>query len=297
MSIDKGTKPIIRQIPFLITNGIIILAFIVLTIGILFFDQYKLSMTPHGYATFIEIFKLPLAVLAIIVPFNAFYISYIRSEQSRIQIQLLSSANNFSNYYKHFEEFEKHLKRNLGDLENYNVNFLYKAFYPNSISGDYSVCDTAIHDLERMINSFSKIIYSTANENLIAKKFELRKRVVLHLRGLIEYLDGSEPNYLNNHIRFINRSLNCLADTHESIKFIYMQDYYQYIMNCYKILDEVLKFDAKNSYFNLCLLQEHRSGFYKKMDGKGFRHSNEILEGEYSIKGYSFEREFKLKRT
>ncbi len=92
--------------------------------------DYNLCFSPIAYNTFLEIFKLPLAIFATVVPYNAFYISYLRSEQSRKQIELLISNNIFSNHYKHIEEFNKHLKQSCEQID--NISYLYRLFFPKS---------------------------------------------------------------------------------------------------------------------------------------------------------------------
>ncbi len=291
----KTTKPIIHSPWFYIPNIFIFILFLILFVGILFNGQYEFSFTSQGYTTFLDEFKLPFTVLAAMIPWSAFFISYARSEQSRKQIELLSETNNFSNYYKHIEEFEKHLQKNIKNIDNYNINYLYKEFYPNSSNGEYSVDEKPTKEIERLVNTFSKVISSSADKDFMVKKFEIRKYVVFHLHSLIEYLNAPKPVFLDNHIDFLNGKLKILANRGgESVKFIYLGEYYKYIKMYYKVIDEILKFDTKNSYRSLSDYHEHFDNFYKKMDSKDFTHYKELFEGEYCIKGFFPHHEFKL---
>jgi len=128
-------NPLKRQPIFIVVNFIILLSSITLSLFIIIAGNYSISMTASGYNTFLEIFKFPLTVLAILIPFNAFYISFVRSEQSRMQIQLLSSTNNFANHYKHIEEFEKHLERNSVSSKQFNITYLHNMLFPQSSFG------------------------------------------------------------------------------------------------------------------------------------------------------------------
>ncbi|PTP62419.1 hypothetical protein CWO01_11660 [Vibrio splendidus] len=70
-------------------------------------SHLELSLNYKGFNHFFSVFKFPLAILAMIIPTVALIATNHRSEQTREQIRLTNSQNNFTNYYKHLEEFEK----------------------------------------------------------------------------------------------------------------------------------------------------------------------------------------------
>ena len=77
-----------------------------------------------------------------IIPAVALIATNHRSEQTREQIRLTNSQNNFTNYYKHLEEFEKFgLKaKEKADPLYYSFNFraLHSGLFDKAKGGDYS---------------------------------------------------------------------------------------------------------------------------------------------------------------
>lgn len=71
------------------------------------------NLTPSydytGFNNALNIFKIPLGILALIIPIVALLAANHRSEQTKEQMRLASENNNFSNFYKHTEEFESYL--------------------------------------------------------------------------------------------------------------------------------------------------------------------------------------------
>ncbi len=124
-------------------------------------------------------------------------------------------------------------------------------------------------------------------------KFFFRKRVVYHLRSLIELLDLPEPKYLENHIDFIKGRLKNLSGSGNTC-FIYMANYYNEISKIYLLIDEILKFDTSREYRSLRLYLWHEEDFYKKFDGKNFEYSDELKEGKINIKGLMINQKFNL---
>jgi hypothetical protein len=59
-------------------------------------------------STSLGYFKVPLAILAALIPVLGLLNANHKSEQSKAAIELSRSQNNFANYYKHLEEFCKY---------------------------------------------------------------------------------------------------------------------------------------------------------------------------------------------
>lgn len=57
-----------------------------------------------------ESFKVPLAIVALLIPIVGLLNANHKSEQAREALQLSKSQNEFVNYYKHLEEFSKYTK-------------------------------------------------------------------------------------------------------------------------------------------------------------------------------------------
>jgi len=103
------------------------------------FCKFSLGGYVFNYA--FEIFKVPLAILALIFPAVALVASQHRSVQtaaqiakSEKQISLTESKNNFENYIKHKEifksAFEEYLENKNYKVKNYNV--FYKNIFPEN---------------------------------------------------------------------------------------------------------------------------------------------------------------------
>ena len=100
--------PVVR-LSFLIIVGSATLLSVILVLD----GDLKPQWDYHGFNHFLEVFRVPLAVIALLVPVIALYGANHRSEQTRKQIQVSQSQNNFANHFKHIEEFEKYLIESL----------------------------------------------------------------------------------------------------------------------------------------------------------------------------------------
>lgn len=127
------------------------------------------DFTADGFSEFLSIFRFPLGVMALLIPIMALYATNHRSVQQKQQIQLAGEQNNFVNYYKHLEEFQKHYSEFWMDFyilvmrpgltpKNY-----HRLFYRDSRVGNYQIekafyekqldCLFAIIDELRLIDS------------------------------------------------------------------------------------------------------------------------------------------------
>jgi hypothetical protein len=79
-----------------------------------------------GFNKFVLFFQVPLGVFALLIPLLAVCAANHRSEQSKEGMKLANIQNNFSNFYKHLEEFQKYI-----DLKND-----YKNEFPEIIDID-----------------------------------------------------------------------------------------------------------------------------------------------------------------
>jgi hypothetical protein len=105
-------------------------------------------------------FKVPLGILSLLIPIIAVYAANHRSEQTKKQIELAREQNNFINYYKHLEEFEKHFEKvessktrvGTGLL---NARKIHGAFFPDGINGHLHI----IHSINSLLNeSYQAVI-------------------------------------------------------------------------------------------------------------------------------------------
>lgn len=96
-----------------------------------------------GTNLFLEIFRAPLGILALIFPLVALVASNHRSRQSARQILLQNSQNIFVNHYTHMDKFEEHCRElnvfKKSFLSAHNPRIFHAVIYPKSKDGDYSL--------------------------------------------------------------------------------------------------------------------------------------------------------------
>ncbi len=104
-------------------------------------SNLELSLSYSGFNRFITMFKVPLGILALIIPVVALLAANHRSEQTKAQITSNTQQNKFSNFYKHVEEFEKYIEANI-DTANFTIPSIRQAhrlLFPSSFDGDFSI--------------------------------------------------------------------------------------------------------------------------------------------------------------
>lgn len=105
----SSPKSIYEDPQFRLAIAIPALSFIASGAAILSNSDLDLSLTYDGFNTFLQIFKFPLGCLALAVPLIALAVTNFRTIQTERQILAQQSQNNFVNYFKHIEEYEKYL--------------------------------------------------------------------------------------------------------------------------------------------------------------------------------------------
>lgn len=174
-------KNLIQLPAFWIVNSFIIIVSIILSMALWTNERYEWDFSAVGFKTFIEAFALPLGILAIVVPASALIASIHRSEQTRKQIDLMTETNRFSNYYKHIEEFEKHLERcNLIKFVSYDLANIYNISFPASRSGDYNVNREIVSVAKSQAQSILTSI-KEANEHKYTYRWFINKMIKVRL--------------------------------------------------------------------------------------------------------------------
>ncbi|MDN7124537.1 hypothetical protein J6I90_06555 [Pseudidiomarina sp. 1APP75-32.1] len=94
----------------------------------------------QGLNHLLTVFKLPLGILATLIPVIALLAANHRSVQTKEQIRVTVSNNNFVNYFRHVEQFDKFIEARPG-LKNYvsNKSTLHSFLFPNARLGDLAV--------------------------------------------------------------------------------------------------------------------------------------------------------------
>ena len=133
--------------------------------AILFNSQLHIDFSYSGFNNFVEIFKVPIAILALNIPVIAILGAFHKSEQTRLQIKLSEGQNLFANYFKHIEEFVKHIENfeHKNEKSKCDARRLHYKLYPNAASGDYDISDEMVVKIDEVI-SYSKVIFNCCND-------------------------------------------------------------------------------------------------------------------------------------
>lgn len=134
---EKG----LTELPIL-WYGIILFSSLALFFGIIIFlnESLALKLDGEGFNNFVTIYKVPLSILAFIIPYIAFIATTHRSIQSKEQIITSKSQNIFSNYFKHLEEFQKYIGVN-NSIETSrfkNIRITHRILFADANIGNYS---------------------------------------------------------------------------------------------------------------------------------------------------------------
>ncbi len=138
-----------------------------------------------GFNRLIDLYKVPLGILATGLAVIGILGANHRSEQTKRQIQRTShqidlttkqielsrDQNNFSNYFKHIEEFEKYRETLKSDLvEVKKMRNIHSRIFPGARDGNFRVDDVLAGffalQLERLYLHFERM--STADHNKLA---------------------------------------------------------------------------------------------------------------------------------
>lgn len=139
----KNEKSLFGLTEFWLSILVPLFASVIVGAIILSNSDLRLDLSYQGFNKFIEIFTVPLGILALVFPMVALVASNHRSRQSAAQIELGKSQNNFSNFYKHKESFHEMIERleKKYDVTFFDPDSLYTIIFPNNspVSITYSL--------------------------------------------------------------------------------------------------------------------------------------------------------------
>lgn len=166
---------------------------------IVYYDPRPVVLTSEGFNRAASYLKVPLGLLTVSIPLLALLAANHRSAQTKQQmeltrrqiertdkqIKLTSDQNNFANYYKHIEVFEKFCKDRFETPEKFvfkNMRALHNFLFPNARNGDFKADPN-------VVNAFNKaaIDYFSAAEGL--KNSETKDKSIFDLFKNDEHLE------------------------------------------------------------------------------------------------------------
>ena len=129
---------------------IIISLSLLATAAIIINNTLIFDFTYTGFNQFISIFKVPIGILAAAIPIVAVYATNHRSEQTKKQIEIANSQNNFINHFKHIEEFEKYIDSHFHEpvTQLTSARKTYNKLFPNSREGNFTLSEGILNKIE-----------------------------------------------------------------------------------------------------------------------------------------------------
>jgi len=132
-----------------------------------------LDLSGDGFNYAVAQFKVPIGILTVSIPLLALLAANHRSEQTKkqmmltlsqiertdFQIKIVQGQNTFSNYFKHFEEFDKRFKGKVGDTEMHvrSPHRLHHFLFPKSRHGNLEISGDAISIAEDAATAFIRL--------------------------------------------------------------------------------------------------------------------------------------------
>jgi len=141
---------------------------------ILYQENLSWDFSSEGFNNILSIFKVPLGILALSIPIIALLATNHRSVQSVEQIKVAEAQNNFSNSFKHLEEFNKYMEDVIkcNWLTTVKDNFaIHRKLFPNVRNGDYRIDDDIKNKLINIYDDLVEIFESP-------EKFSFSKEMI-----------------------------------------------------------------------------------------------------------------------
>lgn len=180
------------ELPIVLGTFLLISFLAIATIvTIILFDPRSFLLTSEGFNQAANYLKVPLGLLTVSIPLLALLAANHRSAQTKRQMELTrdqiafaGEQNNFANYYKHVEVFEKFCNEHV-NVENKfrfdNLRGLHNEIFPNARQGDFNSSPDVKKRLQR-----AAVNYFSAAEGLL--KIEEKYFSIFQLFQNDEYL-------------------------------------------------------------------------------------------------------------
>ena len=127
------------------------------------------NFSHEGFNQALVIFRFPIGVLALLIPLIAVMAANHRSVQTKAQISLtktqientetqirITTENNaFSNYFKHSDEFDKHIKSRSpkSGVISDNSRHLHRKLFPEAKLGEFHISKKTFEDIDSDVES------------------------------------------------------------------------------------------------------------------------------------------------
>ncbi|ENP8434457.1 hypothetical protein ACEI31_000006 [Vibrio parahaemolyticus] len=202
-----------------------------------------------GWNNFISYFQVPLGIMALLIPLGAIYATNHRSKQTLEQIRLTSEQNNFSNYYKHIEEFEKYCDTHKSiALKEASRRKLHRIMFPDARDGYFFVNNELTKELESRVVKMATKLKETDWESKVFTNILLedtsRFMNLCEIEGL--KLLSSKKTVFFQYMRNFN-SISKMRDSDTALKNANLLFSSFWVMRrILEVYDSVAEFDTKH---------------------------------------------------
>jgi hypothetical protein len=213
---------------------------IFITITIALNSELSISLDFIGFNHAIIAFRFPLGILALGLSIIGICGANHRSEQTKrqiertsLQIDLTRSQNNFANYYKHMEEFDKYCEKNRPEnIEFSSTRALHRKIYRDSRLGTFSNSPRVDEHMREILARFINLTYHLCTKdvsdyreaiyNILTMRTELLKEFGLTQRAKretsnVQSVDGVEYRLFDTSYEGIFQSFITLFETIDKI--------------------------------------------------------------------------------
>ena len=180
-------------------------------VGIAFWDTPTVLLNADGLREFASRLQVPLGAFTLTIPFFALVAAAHRSEQTKHQMELTrrqiertdkqiliaSDQNNFSNLYKHIEEFGKYCEAHVAaPLKVSSHRKMHGMLYPRARHGELVVDKLVVDELNRFVDEFATLCeqfaFETGREFAIRRITVIADRLVKRFNLAVTMRSGSE---------------------------------------------------------------------------------------------------------
>ncbi|EJR0950526.1 hypothetical protein NYG22_001961 [Vibrio alginolyticus] len=200
-----------------VTIAIILSVSTIISLFIVYESNFEIDLSYVGWNNFITYFKVPLGTLATLIPLGAIYATHHRSiqtleqmKQTNMQLKMTASQNEFSNYYKHLEEFEKYCKEHCGESVYKHRRNFYHLLFHNSKELKYS----ANTDFIEFVSDSLLVTINQLKENSKNKHTakDLTDLITLNTEGLLALAQTDRNTELLYQYTQVSKSLYIRGD-------------------------------------------------------------------------------------
>lgn len=176
-------------------------------------DNLAFDLTSKGFNYAIVIFKVPLGILALLIPIVALLAGNHRSEQTAHHMSVLRSQNNFQNYRQHRDDFKQYCADVAGDrfCTIDNPNKYHSDLFPKAKDGDLTPDDQALRILSEFGNELLTLFlhFKSGDPQSYMKQL---KTVQLCANAILMYGITLGSREVQNNIKLDNETFRVLGE-------------------------------------------------------------------------------------